>query len=313
MAELAELLAPLRALDAGGTPSPESSDVRRRLEALGYLGGDASARDSFTEEDDPKRLIALDAVLREVAGLYAAGDLEGALRRCRELVRRRPGMRAALLHLAMLEREAGDLEAAVAAQKRAVALHPEEPTALALLATYLTQAGRAAEAVAVTDPHVGLAEPDIEVLMVRALAQARLRRPGDAYATLAKARQIDPDNAMVRVYLGTVHLMGGQRQQARAAYQEALAMNPGVARAHSSLAMMAAEEGRLDSALGHWRRALEADPQEHAKLFTVAAGLWRAGRVDLARPLLELFVESAPRQAYRAEIDRARGLLAAAG
>ena len=164
---------------------------------------------------------------------------------------------------------------------------------------------------AVTEPHAGLDEPDVEVLMVRALAQARLRRSGDAFATLRRAREVDPGNATVPVYQGTVHLMGGQRERARAAYREALAMNPGVARAHSSLAMMAAEEGRLDRALQHWRRALEADPQEHAKLFTVAAGLWRAGRAELARPLLELFVASAPRQAYRSEIDQARGLLAA--
>ena len=314
LAELLEVLRPLRALDAGGGPERETADVRRRLESLGYLGGGATpAKEHYNADDDPKRLIALDEVLRQVAGLHAAGDLEGALRRCRELVRRRPGMRSALLALAVLEREAGDLEAAVEAQKRAVALSPDEPTALALLATYLTQAGREAEAVAVTEPHAQLAAPDIEVLLQRGLALARLRRAPEALAVFQRARRLEPDNATVPVYLGTFHLMGGQRDQARAAYREALAMNPGVSRAHSSLAIMATEEGRLDEAMGHWRRAVDADPAEYGKLLAIGGALANAGQTARARPLLELFVAGAPRRTYGREIDQARQLLAAAG
>jgi tetratricopeptide (TPR) repeat protein len=313
LAEMRELLEPLRALDPGGAPSPESAEIRRRLASLGYLSGGAAAKQRYTVEDDPKRLIALEEILREVIGRYADGDLDGALRRCRELVRRRPGMRSALLHLAHLERESGNLENAIAALRQAFALNPEEPTALTLLATYLIQAGREEEAVAVTEPHTGLAEPDVEVLLTRGLALARLRRPEEALAVFRRARQVDPANAMVPVYLGTFYLMGGQRAEAREAYERALAMNPRVARAHSSLAIMAAEEGRIDEALAHWRRAVEADPQEHAKLFKVAAGLWRGGRASAARPLLELFVDSAPRRPYAREVEQARQLLAAPG
>ncbi len=313
LAELRQLLQPLRELDPGAVPTPESAEIRRRLESLGYLsGGGGDGRASYTAEDDPKRLIALDRMLREVAGLHAAGDLEGALRRCREVVRRRPGMRVALLHLAYLEREAGNLDAAIAAQQRAFALNPEEPTALALLATYLTQAGREAEALAVTEPPSRLAEPDIEVLLTRGLALARLRRPREALAVFQRARALDPANAMVPVYLGTFYLLGGQRAEARAAYREALAMNPRVARAHSSLAIMAAEEGLIDEALAHWRRAVAADPQEHAKLLAVGTSLWHGGRTRAARALLELFVASAPRATYRREIERTRALLATA-
>jgi arylsulfatase A-like enzyme/Flp pilus assembly protein TadD len=307
-----KLLESLRSIDPGSVPSPESAEIRNRLLSLGYLSGQPSlARESYTEEDDPKRLIAFDETLREIVGLYAAGDVAGALRRCRELVRRQPNMRMALLELAHLERESGNLDAAVKAVQRAFALQPEDRTALALLVSYLTQAGRADEAVEVSEPHTRLAEPDVEVLLTRGLALARLQRPQEAFTMFQRAREVDPENPMVPVYLGTFYLMGGQREKARASYEEALAMSPDMARAHSSLAIMGAEEGRTDEALAHWRKAVASDPGEYAKLLTIGTGLWSSGRRAEARPLLELFVTSAPRETYREEIDRVRGLLAA--
>jgi hypothetical protein len=64
-----------------------------RLRSLGYLAsgaGSGAALRRFGEDDDPKRLIGLDARLQEVVGLSIAGDLPAALARGRELVRLRP-------------------------------------------------------------------------------------------------------------------------------------------------------------------------------------------------------------------------------
>ncbi len=311
LAALRAVLEPLRALDRGAAAAPEDAETRARLQSLGYLGGGAAVHPkSYTAEDDPKRLIDLDAGLREVVGRYVRGDLEGARRLCRELVDRRPGMRAALLHLAHLERESGDLDAAIEALDKALALSPAEPATLALLATYLTQAGRPADAVAVTEPHARLESPDVEVLLQRGLAFARLRRPREAAETLARARAVDPRNPQVPVYQGTVHLMGGRRAAARAAYEEALAIHPKTAQALSALGIMAAEEGRSEEALARWREAVAADPGEYDKLLAIGTALWRGGRADAARPLLELFAASAP-GAYREQIERVRELLAA--
>jgi tetratricopeptide (TPR) repeat protein len=311
LAAMRNTLEPLRALDEGAAPSPESAEIRERLQSLGYLSsGTPGARERYTEKDDPKRLIELDEIQRQVAGLYDEGDLEGALELGRRLVRRRPGMRMALLDLAHLERESGDLDAAIQTLRRAFALNPEDPAALALLATYLTQAGRLEEAVQLTEPHTDLAQPDIEVLLTRGLTLARQRRPREAFATFQRARDLDPSNPKVSVYLGTFFLMGGQRDEARAAFEEALAANPRAAQALSSLGIMAAEEGRPEAALEHWHAAVAADPREHAKLLVIGTRLWNGGQAGAARPLLELFVSSAPRQIHREEIARVRALLA---
>ena len=309
--DLREELHALRALDTGAAAIPETSDTRERLQALGYLsGGGSSAKQSYAEDDDPKRLIPLFRMLREVGDMYDTGDLASAQSLCRELLRRRPGMRMVLMYLAQIERDLGNLDAAVQALREAFALKPDDTQALALLASYLTQAGRPLEAVQLTEPHSHQLSPDPEVLFVRGLALARLDRPREALAAFQKARELDPGNPMVPVYLGTFYLMGGQREQARAAYEQALDINPDTVRAHTSLAIMASEEGRIDEAIDHWRQAVDIDPQQSALLYSTANGLWSTGKRAHARPLLELFAESAPTETFGGEVDRVRTMLA---
>jgi Tfp pilus assembly protein PilF len=108
---------------------------------------------------------------------------------------------------------------------------------------------------------------------------------------------------------GTVHLMAGDRGRARQAFELALAMSPDLARAHSSLAMMAGEQGQVEESLAHWRKAVAVDEREYDKLESLGALLWQRGRVGEARTYLEMFVESAPRPLYEREIERVRGRL----
>ena len=308
--EMRRLLAPLRFADRGIDRRPENAETQERLRSLGYVaGGAVPGRERYTEADDPKRLIALDALLQEVADLYFSGDLPGAVARCRELVRQRSQMPLSWLYLAHLQREAGDLAAAVESLRKALALNPGDATTLSLLGAYLTQAGRPGEAVALLEPHARHGEPDVEALTAFGLALARLGRHKEALETLALARAREPRNAMVLVEMGTVRLMAGEPEPAREAFESALGLNPSVARAHSSLGFMAAENGRADEALDHWRKAMALDPRECEKLLTLGALLWRRGRPAEARPYLDLFVASAPPALYAREIERVRGLL----
>ncbi len=307
---LRAILAPLRAIDQGGPRSQETAESRERLRSLGYLTAAAAPKERYTVEDDPKRLIALDTMLQEVVSLHLEGRTAAALARCRDVVRRRQGMALSLLHLAQLEREAGNLVAAVAALRQAVASNPGDDVALALLGASLTQAGRAHEAADVLAVAARRRDPDVEVLATRALALAKLGSQQEALAELARARALEPQNAMLLVNVGTVHFMGGDPVRAREAFLAALASNPSLARAHSSLGMLAAEAGGIDEAVEHWRRALALDPREHEKLLGLSFLLWRQGRTKEARPCFELFVASAPPARYGKEIERVRALLA---
>jgi tetratricopeptide (TPR) repeat protein len=303
---LRALLEPLRSADRGIQRTPENAEARERLKSLGYVSGAGPTPARYTEEDDPKRLIALDAMLQDVVRLYTEGDLQAALVRCRELVRLRPRMAISLLHLAHLERESGNQAAAVEALQKALALDPDDAATLALLGAYLTQAGREREAVDLLEASARSASPDVEVLIARGLALAKLGRTEEALQSLARAGEVNPSNAMVLVNVGTVHLMNGDRDRARDAFEAALRKNPKVARAHSSLGVVLAESGRAEESLAHWKAAIALDPRESGKLVPLGLLLARRGQAAESRRYLELFVASAPPAVYAQDIERAR-------
>src|SRR5262249_1835331 len=166
----------------------------------------------YTEADDPKRLIGLDTLMQDVAALSLAGDLQGAIARCRELVARRPDMPLSYLYLGQVARQAGDLKDAVDALRKAVALAPDNAEAVALLGASLTQAGQASDASALLEQFERNHDADVEVLASHAQAFARMGRTKDALTTLSHAREIDPSNAMLVVNAATVLLIARDRQ-----------------------------------------------------------------------------------------------------
>jgi tetratricopeptide (TPR) repeat protein len=288
----------------------ETPEVRERLRALGYVAANApSSSKRYTEDDDPKRLIGVETKLQEVASAYLSGDVKDAVARSRALVEAYPDMRVALLQLAHVERETGNLPAAISALRHAVRINPGDAEAASLLAASLTAADQPVQAIEVLEPYTHQAAPETQVLMALALAQAKARRFADALGTLGRARAQDPLNAMLLVEIGTVELMWQRRSQARNAFEEALALNPDVARAHSSLGALAAEEGRTNDGLEHWRRAVALDAREYESLLAVSISLARSGRAADARPLFQLFVNGAPPSRYAADIAKARDWL----
>ena len=151
-------------------------------------------------------------------------------------------MPLSFFYLAHIERERGNLKEAVDALRKAVALAPDNAEAVALLGAYLTQAGQAAEAAAMLERYERSHDPDVEVLTAHALALGKVGRTKDALATLTRARELDPSNAMLLVDTATVMLMAGDRSGARAQFEAALAANPDLARAHSSLGILDLED-----------------------------------------------------------------------
>jgi arylsulfatase A-like enzyme/tetratricopeptide (TPR) repeat protein len=309
--ELRSRLQQLRGTRASVTARAEPAETRERLRSLGYVAGSASGGVArFTEADDPKRLIGFDARLQEIVSQYLAGDLKGALARCRALLRERPDMPLTLFHLAHLEREDGNLDGAIDALRKAVAIVPDNSETVAMLGGYLTQAGRPAQALDVLDPFARLENADVEVLTSRALALARLRRFDEALAELSRARNEDPSNGRLLLEAGTIHLMAGDRGQAREAWNSALALNPTLARAHTSLGVLSLQEGRPAEAIEHWSAATAIDPREYRTILGIGLSLAKPGQTAEARAALEFFVAHAPPSTFAGDIDRARGVLA---
>ena len=289
----------------------EDHETREALRALGYLATSVAPRKRYGPDDDPKRLVGLDTLMEQVLVRHRQGDLDGALALCREIVRQRPDMPAALLQMAILQRKRGDMPAAIDALRRLIAIVPDDAGTAAVLAQYLTDAGRAGEAVALLRTYAAAPEPGLDVLVAQGVALARLGRLPEAGAALERAREADPSNAMARVELGTVRLLQGQDAQARAAFEDALKLDPGLALAHHSLGLLAEKEGREQEAIPHWQAALARDPGLVDALLRMGSALARGGRPEEARRYLEEFVARAPRPMYDREAANAAAWLRA--
>jgi arylsulfatase A-like enzyme/Tfp pilus assembly protein PilF len=303
-------LARLRAGEAPpGARVQEDEAALERLRALGYVaGGEAPGKTLYTAADDPKNLIALDARLEDVITLYRSGRVEEAIAACEETLRRRPDMPQAYLQLAYLERARGRLDAAIAASRRAVLLRPLDAETVSLHAVYLTEAGHPREALRLLGPHAKAARPDVDVLNALGVAQARAGERDAALATFARARELYPAKAMPLVNAGTVYLMAGDRVRARQAFEAALELDDRVARAHNSLGVIAAEEGRTAEAISRWQRAVALDPGDYQTLFNLGKTLRDAGRPE-ARRYLEAYLRLAPAGLEARDIARVRAWL----
>jgi arylsulfatase A-like enzyme/Flp pilus assembly protein TadD len=307
---LAGLLSGLRAEDRKARRQAESAETVKRLQALGYIaGGNATPKQRYGEEDDPKRLIALDGLSSQMLSRYWAGDLDGARAVGHAILRQRPDDPLTHLQLAYLERARGDVPAAVAAARKAVALRPGDVESIALLGIYLTEAGRPAETIALLEPYAARPQPDLDVLTAHGMALAHLGRRAEALAVFARAATVDASNAMVKINTGTVHLMDGRLDQARAAFEAALALDPGQARAHNGLGVVAARENRTADAVEHWKQAAALDPRDYQTLFNLGSVLRRQGRPQEARPYLEAYVRVAPARLEAQDVARVRAWL----
>jgi tetratricopeptide (TPR) repeat protein len=297
--ELRRQLVALRARDVGirrPGSSVDDSETRAQLESLGYLshaGGPLA--DSYSEADDPKNLIEIDAMLHELAALHGGGDLEGAIALCREIVRRRPGMPLGVSRLSYLLREKGDLPGAIEVLQEGLEREPEDVDLVAVLGAYLNEVGRSREAVRLLAVYAERASPEFDVLNAYGVALAGDGRPREALEAFRRALELDPSDAMTHVNIATVHLMARDHARARSELLAALEINPRLARAHNALGVIASREGRLDDAID--------------TLFNVGSQLLRSGRHAEARPYLERFVREAPAALYARDIATVRGWL----
>jgi arylsulfatase A-like enzyme/Tfp pilus assembly protein PilF len=305
--ELERLLAVFKAGERAASPSRENADTRDRLRSLGYLASAAPAKTHFTDADDPKRLVGLDHQIEEVVSRYQRGDLRGAIALGEQLVQRRPDMPISLVHLAFLYNEAGEHSRAVGAIRRALALNPAANDVAALAGAYLTEAGRAADTVALLAPYTRAPDPDVDVLIAYGVALATVGRTGDALDAFNRARAADPASGLPLLDAGTVLLMGGDNVRAAASFTEALAIDPTLARAHNGLGVIDAERKNYDSALAHWRRAVELDPHDFQTLFNIGDLLIKTGQPAQARPYWERYLAAVPPGAEvsdRARVER---------
>lgn len=221
----------------------------------------------------------------------ARGDLDAALRLCRDAVRARPGSAVAEHNLASVLGDMGDAGGALRASERALAKGGRAPETQLVRARALQALGRFDEAeqgfVAALS-----ARPDYAAAH-RDLAQLRWMRTADLPHALAllEAAPATLDLALVR---STV-LQAGERPDAAAAVLDAaLQRAPAASPLRLAAAALAAQRGQPEEQLRHATAALQAVPSDIAAARAAVEALLHAGRVGEGTALAERVVAAAP-------------------
>ena len=163
-----------------GQRAAEDPAAAASLRALGYVSGGASPKAKYTEADDPKRLIDLDAAIHRALEAFSAGRMEESAQLYWQMIDRRPDMEIAYRHLAFIDYQRGHIDAAIDVLQRALAAGVTDPRVQALLGEYLSDAGQIAEGIRILEPLAADPAANADVLNALGVAYARASRPEDA-------------------------------------------------------------------------------------------------------------------------------------
>jgi len=293
---------------AGAAPAAPPSEEVRALRSLGYLSGQAKPKPRYGPADDPKSLVAVDRDLHACIDLYQRGQLDEATALARKIVRERPTMAIGYENLGFLLRQRGSSPEALAVYRKAVDSGIAGEELIGHYGLALAEAGRAADAIAVLERLSGTSDPD--TLNALGIAYADAGRPADADRVFVRALERDARNVEAYQNLGIVALRAGKTAEAAGRFREALALDDRLPRAWNGLGVALARLGQEREAIAAWTKAIALDPRLYDALFNLGLTAGKKGMRREARGALERFIATAPASQYRADISRARQMLA---
>jgi arylsulfatase A-like enzyme/Tfp pilus assembly protein PilF len=284
----------------------EDPGARARLRSLGYVVASPPRKQTFSEVDDPKRLVALDGEVHRAVDAFVAGRVTDAESIYEQVLQARPDMAIAYRHLAFLRARRGDLDGAVDLLRHALASGATDRRIVTMLGEYLAESGRTAQAIEGLEPLSHDPDVDADLLNTLGIAYAQARQSDQAQRTFERVLAINPGSSVPLENLGTLALERGDLRSARARFEEALAVDPRSSRAHSGYGVVLQRIGEREHALDEWRTALRLDPTNLDALYDLGTGLASSARLAEARPFLEAFLRMAPpsRESDRREVQR---------
>ena len=241
------------------------------------------------------------AIRRRLAELLVAGGrFSDARVHAEALASAAPGDAGLALLLGRCEEGTGRFREAAAAYRRATSMGPGQVEAFTLLANLLrTRLGDPAGADAAMDARgekagvVANNPRSADAYLARARYREVYAVPGvDPAADVARALELAPDRADVRLAAARVALARDDRDAARAHLEHAAARHPEAGEVFQALADLEAGAGRLDVAAGWLRKGVAGLPAARAGdravlRWTLADLLIQAGKVDEARVVVD--------------------------
>ena len=287
----------------------------RRLRSLGYVAASSSPSRkgaertrSYSADDDPKRLVALNERFNTALSAFNNGHETEALAGFRSVLFERPDFLSARTSAATLLIARGRAGEAVALLRDAPPHQAGSPQLLAKLGVALREAGDLPSAAVSLERARAAGAENPELANDLGVVYARLGRVNDARALFQELLGRDPGDAATWNNLGVLELSSARPTQAAAAFRHAVEADPARGDAWQGLGAALVEQDR-PAAIDAWRRAERLLPRDYDLLFNLGVVLAESPNPREALPYLERFVREAPRDRYGADIARVEAML----
>ena len=299
-------------------PGQEAADVAATLRSLGYVSGSAPARTQYTEADDPKRLVALDRDLHAATRAFQDGQRDRGIALLESVIARRTDTADAYISLAYARWEAGEVREAIAVLESGLRNGAPDRDLRVRLGIYLAESGVDPErAVALLE---GMPAADAEAQNSLGIALTHANRLPAAAGAFRRVLTLDPTNGIALQNLASIALRQGlssstpaertaRLREAEDLARRALAADPQLPDAHTTLGVVLSSTDRKDDAIASWIRAVALDPAQFNSLYNLWAVLADLGRHDEAARYGQQFAATAPPALFGDDIVRIRAYL----
>ena len=226
----------------------------------------------------PANAPSLADMSREAATLYQRGDVAGARRLLKLVLRKAPQHFDALHLMGLIEAQRGHYKDSEVLLRQAVRINPHSAEAHANRGNVQRELGRFAEAVSSYDQALALRPDYLNALNGRAIALVALERFDEALTSYDKALALNPNFIMARYNRGLALARAKRLEEAIVDFDRVLALDPRFLQGHVDRGNALARLGRTDDALVAYDRAAAIEPRFAPALYNRGLALLQTER-----------------------------------
>ncbi len=274
------------------------------LRSLGYVAGpSARKKEKFGPEDDVKILLPYWEKSMAALVMSHEGRVSEAIGQLKQLISSRPDMDAAYVNLALVYEAAGRTAEARRMFLDGLEALPESYDLLTHAIRFLVVGGDFAGAVDLADAHpLPQMESDLKIWIDLGICYRNLAEYDKAKACYETAMSIDPKYPVPYNNMGTLLLSMHREKadpsalgQAVGYFEKALELDPGYAAGYYGLGQAYYGMGDYDRSIAAMEKAAGLDHELKDALYYQGMALYRTKRYLEAAPVLEAYLENAPR------------------
>jgi len=298
---------------------PADRRTLERLRSLGYVAASAVSeiKSAYGPEDDLKSFLPFEQKLERAVVQGGRGKADEGARLLEEIIRDKPNFGPAYTYLAEILTAAGRLREAVRAMEDGCRRNPKNYNLFAAYGTWLVQHGQWERAGEILQSALGLLDFDPDMWVDLGIVRMRQGALPEAVAAFDRALVLDRSFVPALINRGAAFLdLGVTKESAlRAAedFRAALAIRPELGLAWRGLGVASDKAGRADEAAAAWERAVAADPGDEFSTLALGKAVLAKGDKAKARACFERYLElrkagitAAERAELQAWLDKCR-------